>query len=114
MGEAAWTSGAGVAPFVETSRDTHTFSRRSGDLPKQAEGDVYDMRSVLHRDGTVFSVVSVADLQQPEVRCMRRHGILKFELCIFGSYTCVRNDKGVRSSVRNNKPPGDGSCADQA
>lgn len=39
-------------------RDTHTFTRRRGRLPEQREGDALDYRSVLHRDGSVFSVVS--------------------------------------------------------
>ena len=57
-GEQAWGSGLGVAPFTEKMRDTHTFARRAGDLPVQKEGDEYDMRSALHRDGTVFSAVA--------------------------------------------------------
>lgn len=66
LGTAAASEGWGVAPFEERTRDTHTFSRRVGDLPTQREGDVLDYRSVLHRDGTVFSSVPVSALQQPE------------------------------------------------
>ncbi|GIL84782.1 hypothetical protein Vretimale_14432 [Volvox reticuliferus] len=66
LGEHAWSSGLGVAPFTETTRDTHTFKRRVGDLPVQREGEDLDFRGTLHRDGTVFSAVSLADLRQPE------------------------------------------------
>lgn len=58
--------GWGIEPFQETHRDTHTFSRRVGDLPTQRENDTFDYRPVLHRDGTVFSAVSVSDLAKPE------------------------------------------------
>ncbi len=61
-----------MAPFPETTRDTHTFKRRVGDLPVQRAGEDLDFRGVLHRDGTVFSAVSPADLKTPEVRaCVR-------------------------------------------
>lgn len=59
--------GLGVAPFEETTRDTHTFSRRVGDLPVQREGEELDFRGALHRDGTVYSAVSLEDLKTPEV-----------------------------------------------
>ncbi|EFJ45455.1 hypothetical protein VOLCADRAFT_63610 [Volvox carteri f. nagariensis] len=67
LGERAWSTGLGVAPFTETTRDTHTFKRRVGDLPVQHEGEELDFRGALHRDGTVFSAVSLEDLKQPEV-----------------------------------------------
>lgn len=35
--------------FEEITRDTHTFSRRVGDLPTQREGDDMDYRPLLHR-----------------------------------------------------------------
>lgn len=57
-----------MAPFPETTRDTHTFTRRVGDLPVQAPGEDLDFRGALHRDGTVYNAVSLADLKQPEVR----------------------------------------------
>ncbi|GLC39356.1 hypothetical protein PLESTB_000893800 [Pleodorina starrii] len=66
LGESAWSTGLGVAPFSETTRDTHTFKRRVGDLPVQREGEDLDFRGALHRDGTVYSAVSAADLKQPE------------------------------------------------
>ncbi|GIL68785.1 hypothetical protein Vafri_22024 [Volvox africanus] len=66
LGEHAWRTGLGVAPFAETTRDTHTFKRRVGDLPVQREGEDLDFRGALHRDGTVYSAVSLADLKQPE------------------------------------------------
>jgi (E)-4-hydroxy-3-methylbut-2-enyl-diphosphate synthase len=58
--------GTGVEPFEELMRDTHTFSRRVGALPLQQEGDDLDYRSLLHRDGTVFSAVALSELSQPE------------------------------------------------
>ena len=58
--------GWGVPEFKETTRDTHTFSRRIGDLPVQKEGDQLDYRSILHRDGTVFSSVTLNHLDNPE------------------------------------------------
>jgi hypothetical protein len=41
--------GWGVPDFKETTRDTHTFSRRVGTLPEQREGDEMDYRPLLHR-----------------------------------------------------------------
>lgn len=67
LGETACSKGTGVAAFKEATRDTHSFSRRVGDLPKQKEGEDLDYRGVLHRDGTVYSVVTVADLKNAEV-----------------------------------------------
>ncbi len=66
LGTAAATQGWGIPAFKETTRDTHTFSRRVGDLPLQRDGDSLDFRSILHRDGTVFSAVSASDLAAPE------------------------------------------------
>lgn len=54
-----------MAPFEE-HRDTHTFSRRVGRLPEQRAGEVLDFSQLLHRDGSVLSVVYPQDLQQPE------------------------------------------------
>lgn len=60
--------GTGIAAFEEMTRDTHTFKRRVGDLPTQKEADgAWDFRGLLHRDGTVFSVVNAEELKQPEV-----------------------------------------------
>lgn len=46
-----------VKPYKDT-RDITTYARRSGKLPEQQEGDVVDARGFLHRDGSVFSVVT--------------------------------------------------------
>lgn len=67
LGETACAKGWGVAPFEEETRDTHSFSRRVGALPVQREGEALDYRNVVHRDGTVFSAVTLADLKQPEL-----------------------------------------------
>lgn len=67
LGHRACSEGWGVEPFEEVTRDTHTFSRRVGDLPLQKEGDTFDFRGLLHRDGTVYSAVSLKDLSTPEL-----------------------------------------------
>ena len=57
----------GVDPFTERYRDTHEFKRRQGALPvQQASDGSTDYRGLLHRDGTVISAVTLADLAQPE------------------------------------------------
>jgi (E)-4-hydroxy-3-methylbut-2-enyl-diphosphate synthase len=60
--EQAW----GVEPFEE-HRDTHLFTRRTGVLPERREGETLDMSQLLHRDGSVLSVVDLAELEQPEL-----------------------------------------------
>ena len=57
LGERAASSRWGVAAFEETHRDIHTFTRRTGALPEQREGEKLDYRSLLHRDGSVLSFV---------------------------------------------------------
>lgn len=42
------------------------FPHRVGTLPEKREGDSTDYTPLLHRDGSVFSVVYPSDLQQPE------------------------------------------------
>ncbi len=54
----------GVPAFEETTRDTHSFGRRVGDLPQQLPGEEYDFRNLLHRDGSVFSSVDLKELKQ--------------------------------------------------
>ena len=66
MGAAAALENRGVAAFGETHRDTHLFTRRVGKLPEQRDGDSVDVRPYLHRDGSVLSAVSAADLAAPE------------------------------------------------
>lgn len=46
-----------VKPYKDT-RDITTYERRAGKLPEQQEGDVADVRGFLHRDGSVFSVIT--------------------------------------------------------
>ncbi|KAJ9507083.1 hypothetical protein QJQ45_004762 [Haematococcus lacustris] len=60
LGQAAASQGWGVPAFEELARDTHTFKRRTGDLPMQKEADTFDFRGVLHRDGSVLSAVDGA------------------------------------------------------
>ena len=47
------------------SRDFLNFQKRRGTLPAQLEGDKIDIRGVMHRDGSVFSVVSLEDIKNP-------------------------------------------------
>jgi len=46
-------------------RDFQNFKKRRGDLPTQLEGDAVDVRGLMHRDGSVFSTVSLEDLRNP-------------------------------------------------
>ncbi|KAL4448645.1 hypothetical protein ABPG75_005864 [Micractinium tetrahymenae] len=65
LGKKAADEGWGI-PAFEERRDTHLFTRRVGRLPEKAESDSVDYTPLLHRDGSVFSVVYPADLEQPE------------------------------------------------
>eukprot|EP01042_Synura_sphagnicola_P008463 gene8463-10848_t len=47
------------------SRDFQNFKKRRGDLPTQLGGDAVDVRGLMHRDGSVFSTVSLEDLRYP-------------------------------------------------
>lgn len=47
------------------SRDFVIIQKRRGALPAQLEGDKVDVRGLMHRDGSVFSVVTLADLKDP-------------------------------------------------
>eukprot|EP00466_Bigelowiella_natans_P002106 jgi/Bigna1/55745/estExt_Genewise1Plus.C_690009 len=44
--------------WKEEFRNWQSYARRESDLPEQKEGDKVDFRGVLHRDGSVFSVIS--------------------------------------------------------
>ncbi|CAI5518354.1 unnamed protein product [Closterium sp. Naga37s-1] len=58
--------GKGVEDFEEKHRSYFEFSRRSGQLPLQKEGDAIDFRGMLHRDGSVLMSVDAAMLKNPE------------------------------------------------
>lgn len=47
-----------AVPIYKDTRNIESFARRQGDLPAQQEGDAVDVRGFLHRDGSVFSVVT--------------------------------------------------------
>ena len=51
-----------VPAFEEGARNFAEFARRRGQLPLQRASDTTDVRNVLHRDGSVISAVSAADL----------------------------------------------------
>ncbi|KAL9274459.1 4-hydroxy-3-methylbut-2-en-1-yl diphosphate synthase (ferredoxin), chloroplastic-like protein [Drosera capensis] len=57
----------GVAPFDEKNRRYFDFQRRSGQLPRQNEGDEVDYRGALHRDGSVVMSVSLHQLKAPDL-----------------------------------------------
>ena len=90
-----------MAPFEEMTRDTHSFSRRVGDLPKQEAADgAFDFRGLLHRDGTVYSVVDAKELKQPDVSAGGWRGGWKACCCgtlTFGrSYLAARTPSGPK------------------
>jgi (E)-4-hydroxy-3-methylbut-2-enyl-diphosphate synthase len=58
----ACEKGLGVDNFAETHRDFKSFERRQGEMPPEGT----PAAQFLHRDGTVFSAVSVEDLREPE------------------------------------------------
>eukprot|EP00531_Pseudo-nitzschia_arenysensis_P009328 CAMPEP_0116117610 /NCGR_PEP_ID=MMETSP0329-20121206/1662_1 /TAXON_ID=697910 /ORGANISM="Pseudo-nitzschia arenysensis, Strain B593" /LENGTH=755 /DNA_ID=CAMNT_0003611181 /DNA_START=140 /DNA_END=2407 /DNA_ORIENTATION=- len=58
---------AAVKPYKDT-RDVTSYQRRTGALPEQQEGDVIDVRGFLHRDGSVFSVVTPEMLSKENVQ----------------------------------------------
>lgn len=68
LGEALYsdTMFKDIPAWEETSRDFENFEKRRGDLPGQQEGDQFDVRGMMHRDGSVFSTVSLDDLKNPE------------------------------------------------
>lgn len=68
LGEALYsdTMFKDIPAWEETSRDFENFEKRRGDLPGQQEGDQFDVRGMMHRDGSVFSTVSLDDLKYPE------------------------------------------------
>jgi len=54
-----------AVPKYVDSRDIFSFARRRGVLPEQREGDTFDYRGLLNRDGSVLNVVTAAQLAQP-------------------------------------------------
>ena len=55
-----------IPAWKETSRDFMQFTKRRGVLPGQMDGDPVDVRGLMHRDGSVFSVVTLEDLKMPD------------------------------------------------
>jgi len=53
-------------PTYDDSRDVFSFARRSGLLPEQREGDSFDYRGLLNRDGSVLTAVDPAMLASPD------------------------------------------------
>ena len=68
LGTEATDMGIGVSPFVESHRDFESFEKRKGALPEPVdEASPYDVSKALHRDGSVFSMVSLKDLENPDI-----------------------------------------------
>jgi len=55
-----------AVPAYDDSRDIYAFSRRNGRLPGQVEGDDFDYRGLLNRDGSVLTSITPADLGNPD------------------------------------------------
>ncbi len=55
-----------AVPSYEDTRDITSFARRAGRLPEQLEGDAFDYRGLLNRDGSVLSAVTAAELAAPD------------------------------------------------
>ena len=57
----------GIPAWKESakSRDFSQIVKRRGVLPSQLPDDKVDARGLLHRDGSVFSVITLKDLQNP-------------------------------------------------
>jgi len=55
-----------LVPAYDDARDVFSFARRSGKLPEQREGDEFDFRGLLHRDGSVFQPVTTQMLAEPQ------------------------------------------------
>ena len=74
LGSTACQQQWGIQPFDERHRDS--FARRTGRLPEQREEDSVDYRGLLHRDGTVLSLVTleVRKCAPEEAPCSFEHG----------------------------------------
>lgn len=67
LGMDAAEQNIGVPDFEEVDRNFAVFDRRNGTLPEQREGETLDYRSLLHRDGSVITPITPADLANPEI-----------------------------------------------
>lgn len=73
-GERAVATGLGIEEYHETTRDTHDFGRRVGQLPEQRETDgEVDYRSLLHRDGSVLSAITLEVATPPPSQHRTKH-----------------------------------------
>ena len=64
-----------AVPAYTDAREFTSFARRTGRLPEQREGDGFDYRGLLNRDGSVLSAVSLDDLANPQTLHKRRTGV---------------------------------------
>ena len=55
-----------AVPQYSDARDFQSFARRSGRLPEQKEGDTFDYRGLLNRDGSVLTAIEPSALSNPQ------------------------------------------------
>lgn len=55
-----------AVPTYADTRDVFSFARRNGRLPEQRDGDAFDYRSLLNRDGSVLSTVTCKILRNAD------------------------------------------------
>ena len=63
--DSARASQAAVTTY-EDSRDVFSFAKRVGELPGQEDGDEFDYRGLLNRDGSVLQPVPLSMLSEPQ------------------------------------------------
>uniref|UniRef100_A0A7S0TXQ2 4-hydroxy-3-methylbut-2-en-1-yl diphosphate synthase n=1 Tax=Hemiselmis andersenii TaxID=464988 RepID=A0A7S0TXQ2_HEMAN len=112
-----------VPTWRETTRDFKEFSKREGQLPLQKEGDDIDIRNVLHRDGSVISVVTPESLSSPDalyydLGCKTAVGMPFKDLATSDSIlvtgTVAADDKAARTALRRMQEVGIGVISDAA
>lgn len=59
---------------TKMSRDFAEFNKRKGELPGQMAGDKYDIRGMMHRDGSVFANVNLKDIKENPEQTYRSLG----------------------------------------
>jgi hypothetical protein len=61
-------------------------------LPVQIEGDLMDVRGMMHRDGSVFSCVSIEDLKNPDTLYRALGKLTMTHVYVYMCmYTCIYN-----------------------
>ena len=94
VSEASKASQEAVEGYEDT-RDITSFAKRQGELPSQVETDQVDMRGILHRDGSVISIVT------PEMLAPENVQYLYQEMGCKVSPVPVSQSYNLRSSTSN-------------